>query len=102
MSASTPVSLLERLCRQPSPESWEKLVRLYTPLLQGWLRRYRLRPQDADDLVQDVLAVLVRRLPEFEHRGRPGAFRAWLRTILVNQLRNFRRKVQGQPVGGED
>src|SRR5262249_53597363 len=37
--------------------------------------------------VQDVLAVLVRELPRFEHSRNPGAFRAWLRSITINRLR---------------
>src|SRR6516225_9438125 len=41
---------------------------------------------DRDDLTQRVLAILVERLPAFEHNGRPGAFRAWLRGITVNLL----------------
>ena len=50
-----------------------------------------------------MLAVLVRELPHFEHRG-PGAFRSWLRAITANRLRNFWRARQGRPVaaGGSD
>ena len=42
-----------------------------------------IRPSDVDDLVQEVLAVVLRELPQFEHNGRTGAFRRWLRTILL-------------------
>lgn len=38
-------------------------------------------------MAQDVLTALVRELPRFEHNGRSGAFRAWLRTITVHRLR---------------
>jgi RNA polymerase sigma-70 factor (ECF subfamily) len=44
-----------------------------------------------DDLTQRVLEVVVRKLPQFVHNGRAGAFRAWLRGITVNVLREFRR-----------
>lgn len=54
---------------------------------RGWLRRYALQTADADDLVQDVCGVLVSELPAFEHNGRRGAFRCWLRGIMVNRLR---------------
>jgi RNA polymerase sigma-70 factor (ECF subfamily) len=67
------------------------MVDLYTPLIRNWLRRYSLLDQDADDLVQDVLAVVVRRLPDFHKRPQVGAFRRWLRTITVNCLRDFWR-----------
>src|SRR5262249_54879683 len=59
---------------------------------------------DADDLVQDVLGVVVRELGDFQHNQRPGAFRAWLRTITVNRLRGYwrGRRRPGQPAGGSD
>lgn len=89
--AETPISLLERLRHQPDAQSWQQLVALYTPLIQGWLRRSGLPQADSDDLVQDVLQVLVRKLPEFEHQGQRGAFRSWLRTITTHRLRDFWR-----------
>jgi len=67
------------------------LVTLYTPLLQAWLTVAGLQPADRDDLTQRALEILVRQLPDFQHNGRPGAFRAWLRGITVNLLREFWR-----------
>jgi RNA polymerase sigma-70 factor, ECF subfamily len=89
--AETPVSLLERLRLEPDDQAWQQLVDLYTPLIRGWLRRYSLQDQDADDLVQDILTVVVQKLPQFEHDRRQGAFRHWLRSIAVNRLRLFWR-----------
>jgi RNA polymerase sigma-70 factor (ECF subfamily) len=89
-SPGTSTSLLEQ-ARGRCAGSWERLVALYTPLLQAWLTAAGLQPADRDDLIQRVLMILVRQLPDFEHRGRPGAFRAWLRGITVNLLREFWR-----------
>jgi RNA polymerase sigma-70 factor (ECF subfamily) len=72
-------------------DAWRRLVGLYEPLLQGWLRRQSVQHADADDLVEDTLATVARQLPAFRHNGRPGAFRSWLRGILANRLRTFRR-----------
>src|SRR5215831_361796 len=100
----TPVSLLERLRLQPDAPSWQRLVDLYTPLIRSWLLRHELQPSDADDLVQEVMSVLVRELPSFQHERRTGAFRRWLRGITVNRLRVFWRGGHGGPraVGGSD
>ena len=57
----TPPSLLDRL-RRPDPAAWERFVDLYAPLLRAWARRLGADGPDADDLVQDVLALLVRAL----------------------------------------
>jgi RNA polymerase sigma-70 factor (ECF subfamily) len=87
----TSASLLDRLRTQPDPVSWQRLVDLYTPLLRDWLRRYSLQQADADDVIQEVLTAVVREMPEFVHNQHKGAFRRWLRTIMVNRLRNFWR-----------
>jgi RNA polymerase sigma-70 factor (ECF subfamily) len=100
--AETPVSLLERLRSRPDAVSWRRLVDLYTPLVRNWLRRQAVPRDDAEDLVQDVLAVLVRELPAFEHSGRRGAFRTWLRGVTVNRLRGFWRARKSCPVPGGD
>ena len=101
----TSLSLLDDLRHRPDGEPWARLVDLYTPVLRAWLRRYDLlAPADVDDLVQDVLLAVARDLPRFEHAGRPGAFRGWLRTVLVHRLRHFWRARQHRPVavGGTD
>jgi RNA polymerase sigma-70 factor (ECF subfamily) len=95
--AETPLSLLERLRLRADPASWDRLVELYTPLIRSWLRRAGVQPADADDLTQEVLAVLVRELPSFHHDLRRGAFRRWLRTVVLNRLRPFWRARRTQP-----
>src|SRR5262245_29373154 len=100
----TSVSLLERLRLHPDAPSWQRLVDLYTPLIRSWLLRHGLQASDADDLVQDVMGILVRELPNFQHEHRAGAFRRWLRGITINRLRVFWRYRRGNPqaVGGTD
>jgi RNA polymerase sigma-70 factor (ECF subfamily) len=100
--SETSASLLQRLREQPQGEAWQCLVGIYTPLLKQWLGRYGLQSSDVDDLVQEVLAVVVREMPQFEHNQRTGAFRRWLRTILVNRLRGFWRARQSRPLATGD
>src|SRR5262245_12704866 len=85
--ADTPVTFLNRLCLRPDEDAWKRFVDLYAPLIRGWLGRYSVSDEDAEDLAQEVLAVVVRELPSFEHNRQRGAFRSWLRTVAVNQLR---------------
>jgi RNA polymerase sigma-70 factor (ECF subfamily) len=87
----TSFSLLERLRLPSDSAAWERLVELYTPYIQGWLRRQSVQPADVEDLTQEVLRSVFRALPSFQHDLRRGAFRRWLRTITVNQLRSFWR-----------
>jgi RNA polymerase sigma-70 factor, ECF subfamily len=85
--AATSLSLLAQL-RDGDPASWDRMFGLYAPLLRGWLRPRGVQDADIDDLTQNALAVVLRRLPEFRHNGRPGAFRTWLRGVVANVLRN--------------
>jgi RNA polymerase sigma-70 factor (ECF subfamily) len=91
---STRASLLERIRNPSASDAWEHFVQLYTPLLLHWARKIGLQEQDAADLVQDVLVVLVRKMPEFQYEaGR--TFRGWMRTVLMNKWRD--RPQRGAP-----
>ena len=70
--ADTSTSLLDRIRLHPDGPSWKRLVDLYTPLIQGWLRRFGgpVQSHDLEDLVQDVLGEVVRGLPTFQHSRR--------------------------------
>ncbi len=101
--AQTPPSLLQRLREHPDDgEAWNRFDSLYRPLLQTWLRRYSIRPQDGDDLVQQVLEVVIREMPEFHYDAEKGKFRGWLRGILVNRLRDFFRSERPVATGDSD
>lgn len=99
---TTPVSLLERL-RQPAADegAWERLVELYTPLLYYWARRMGLQEPDAADLVQDVFALLLRKLPHFAY-DRSKSFRGWLRTITIRRWREKQRRAGAAREVAED
>jgi RNA polymerase sigma factor (sigma-70 family) len=100
--ADTSVSLLERLCLQSDDDSWALFVKLYAPLIRGWLRRYSVKEEDAEDLAQEVMAVVVRELAHFQHNQQRGAFRNWLRTVTVNQLRALWRTRRGRAEASGD
>lgn len=87
----TPASLLEQLRQPARPDAWRRFVSLYTPLLSHWARRLGLQDADAADLLQDVFTALYRSLPAFAYDPRKS-FRAYLRTVLVNKWREYRRR----------
>jgi RNA polymerase sigma-70 factor (ECF subfamily) len=100
----TSATLLERLRDTRDADAWGRLVELYAPLIRGWAERLNVRGADADDLVQEVMAVVVRRFPEFVHPEKPGAFRGWLRAIAANCARTMwkARRVNPTAPGGTD
>lgn len=100
---TTSVRLLERLQRSPEPAVWQRFVDLYGPVLLSWARRCGAPQQDAADLVQEVFAVLLVKLPQFEHRS-PGGFRAWLRVVVrcTRRLHYGFQVTSGSPVAASD
>ncbi|MEJ1379607.1 MAG: sigma-70 family RNA polymerase sigma factor [Candidatus Sedimenticola sp. (ex Thyasira tokunagai)] len=73
------------------PDAWVYLNQVYRPSMRGWLAGYGVRPDDAEDLIQDVQLLITQKIESFEHNGRRGAFRAWLKAMTINGARNFLR-----------
>ncbi len=99
---STSLTLINRLRLGEDSEAWVRMFGLYRPLLVVWIRKFGVQAADEDDLLQEVLLTVSTGLKSFEHNGRPGAFRTWLRNILVNRLRNFWRARDRRPLAADD
>jgi RNA polymerase sigma factor (sigma-70 family) len=92
-------SLLERV-RSDDPEARERLIARYLPALRRWARG-RLPTgardlADTDDLVQVTLLKALDKVKGFEYRGK-GAFMAYLRRALQNQIRDELRGAGRRP-----
>jgi RNA polymerase sigma-70 factor (ECF subfamily) len=88
---TTSPTLLEGLRQAGNTTAWSRFVDLYTPILYAWARRCGETEDDAADLVQEVFVALVQFLPTFQSQP-GGKFRGWLRTILLNKLRDRKRR----------
>jgi len=100
---STSTSLMQRI-RTNDPQSWQRLVELYRPLVFYWCGQWGCRRSDLDDVAQEVFLAVAGSLANFR-RDRPGdTFRGWLRAVTRNILMSFFRRVgrQPQPAGGTD
>ena len=56
-----------------------------------WFLRQGIAHHDAEELSQDVMTSVVRKVKEFDHSGQTGAFRSWLRVITANRAKQFWR-----------
>lgn len=97
---STSVSLLRRLQGPEHETAWERFVELYAPLIFHWGKSQGLNPTDAADLVQEVLTVVVAKLPEFQYDP-TKQFRGWLRTVTVNKANDLHRRNAVRPESGQ-
>jgi RNA polymerase sigma-70 factor (ECF subfamily) len=93
----TSASLLERLLNSPDEATWQCLDELYRLLMRPWLLRDPSVGEEAEDVVQEAMGVLVRALRDFQ-RQRNGLFRRWLRIITAPRLGAFYRSRQNRPV----
>ena len=102
MANETQLSMLARVQETQFGASWNDFSAMYDGMIQGWLFRQGVQPQDADDIRQEVMTIVLREIGRFEHNGRTGAFRAWLKAITSNCLRDFWRKSKRRSPGGPD
>src|ERR1700722_10546781 len=73
----------------PIPLSVEQVYHNYAPRVYNVARRMLSSDVDAEDVTQDVLLQVVRKLPTF--RGE-SAFPTWLHRVTVNAALSHRRK----------
>jgi RNA polymerase sigma-70 factor (ECF subfamily) len=98
---STSRSLLAD-ARLADPAAWERLVRLYAPLVASWCRKWGVAEQDIADLLQDVFSAVAGHLARFRSERPSDTFRGWLSTITRNKVRDHfrRRAVEPTAAGG--
>ena len=95
---STSRSLLNE-ARLADAVAWERLVKLYTPLVASWCRRWRVPEQDIVDVLQDVFSAVASHLSRFR-KDRPGdTFRGWLMVIARSKAVDYFNRRNREPAG---
>jgi len=94
-------TLVER-ARQGDEQALNDLCERYLPRLQRWahgrLPAWARGPLDTHDLVQEALARTAHRIRDFDPHHK-GAFQAYLRQALLNQVRDQIRRAGRRPTG---
>lgn len=99
---NTSLSLLDRLVHQNQASDWHVFVSIYQPLIQKQLSRCGLSGADADDIAQESLAAIFEAIHGFRHNGRAGAFRKWVKKILIQRIWRFKEKQKKAPASESD
>jgi RNA polymerase sigma-70 factor (ECF subfamily) len=86
---TTSPTLLARLRHDPSNEAaWDEFVEHYGPHIYRWCRQWRLQDADAEDVAQEILLKLARKLRDFAYNPK-SSFRGWLKTVAHHAWRDF-------------
>ena len=92
-------SLLQRLRHLSDQSSWQEFFALYHPLIYSVASKAGLPHDDAQDVVQETMLRMSKKLPQFNYDPGLGSFRGWLRTTtrwcIIEQ---FRRRPRGEVV----
>lgn len=103
-SPAEPTEALILRVRNGDGRARDALVRRFLPLLRQWahgrLPRAARDLHETDDLVQLALMRALKNVGHFENEG-PGSFLAYLRQILLNQVRDEMRRFSRRPPGEE-
>jgi RNA polymerase sigma-70 factor (ECF subfamily) len=94
--SSDPEAQLIAAARDGDLRAFAELVAVHQHSIRTCLVVRVSELQDAEDLAQDAFIIAHGKLGEFE----PGrSFRAWVRGIALNLLRNHQRKLRPEPRG---
>ncbi len=94
-------TLLSRLRNLDDQESWRTFFDLYWRLLYNVARRSGLDDSGAQEIVQDTVIAVARKMPEFHYDPTRGTFRQWLLRITRRRIIDHLRRLYRQPPNAE-
>jgi RNA polymerase sigma-70 factor (ECF subfamily) len=77
---ATSESMLADVCSGEAG-GWWRLAGTYSALVYDWAKQAGLQDADAQDVLQEVLLSVYRKVGDFQHKLRVRSFRGWLWTI---------------------
>src|SRR3954454_22671321 len=84
----TRASLLARLKNLGDQASWNAFYEIYHDLIFSVARRAGLNETEADEVVQDTLISVARKMPEFAYDPAKDSFKGWLLTVVRWRVRD--------------
>jgi len=83
-----------RQARAGSGQAYRQFLAAYGPRLYGYFYRATGSPEEAEDLLGELMLRLLRRLGQYDERGR---FEPWLFRIAANLVRDRIRRIKARP-----
>jgi RNA polymerase sigma factor (sigma-70 family) len=92
LSIATRATLLQRLKDCDDQAGWQEFYDLYRDLIFRFALKAGLTESEADDVVQETVIGVARRLPEFAYNPAKCSFKTWLLNQTVWRIKDQLRK----------
>jgi RNA polymerase sigma factor (sigma-70 family) len=93
----TRASLLSRLKDWDDQQSWQQFYDAYWRLIHGAALKAGLTKEEAEDVLQETVLSVARKIQELKYDPARGSFKGWLMTLtqwrVTDQLRRRQRRV---------
>lgn len=91
-------SLLERLKQWDDQESWRDFFNLYWRLLYATAVKSGLNDSEAQDVVQDTIIQVAKKMHGFKYDSAVDSFKGWLLYLTRKRIAlEYRKRARGQP-----
>lgn len=100
-------SLLTRLKNWEDHQGWQEFMDKYGRFIYALARKSGFTQEEAEDVVQDTLVSVAKKIPNFRYQGGKGSFKAWLVMIVKSRIidalrKKYRRIPSSGPMAGTD
>src|SRR5262249_1836678 len=85
-------SLLSRLKQWDDQKSWQEFFNTYSHLLYRVAVKAGLSDAEAQDVVQETIIVVARKIPDFKYDAALGSFKSWLLLITRRRIEKQLKK----------
>jgi RNA polymerase sigma-70 factor (ECF subfamily) len=96
----TRASLLNAILDARNDVAWRRFVEQYTPLIFRWCNG--LSRDEKEEIRSAVLDQVFRSIRDGFRYDPAKRFRAWLKTVVTNKIRDLRRKQREEPLNWQD
>ena len=103
MPPETRHSLIQRLQDGGDNAAWEEFASIYRPVIVRIALRKQMQFDDAEDLAQQVLLLVLKNINKWKSDPARARFRTWLQTVVRSATMNaWSRRPKDQASGGTD
>lgn len=93
----TRFSLIVKLQDADDIVSWTQFVDIYEPMIYRIARSHGLQHVDAEEVTQEVLCSVARKVVDWKPSRQPGSFRRWLYRVMRSRLVDLYRSEKQRP-----